>query len=125
MMVEVGVFLAVISLIVGMVYFFGGKLIERYYKASDSLELARNTRFKDSITSLKEVIDDHKRELRHIIHDLQELDKRLYKLQVQIEKVINEQSLLQTVVQRHAEKVDRRLTNLELGKVIIKETTEG
>jgi predicted nucleic acid-binding Zn-ribbon protein len=119
MMLDLGIVMGAFGLLAGGVYFVGGRLIDRYYRASDDLEHSRNTRFRDSLKSLKELLDEFKKDLRDVGRSFQDLDKRFYRLQVELEKITIEQQRISQSFETFVKASEKRFTTIEQGMVTI------
>jgi len=119
MMLDLTLVMSAFGLLAGLVYFVGGRLIDRYYKASDSLESSRVSRFQDSVNALKEMLDEFKKELRAVIRDFQDMDKRLYRLQVELEKITIEQQRMSHTFETFVKAIEKRFVTIEQGQVKI------
>ena len=106
-----------ITLVLGVVYFVGGKLIDRYQKTQDQLELQKEKNTQHALFRLEEMLKDYKERFGITDKRFSELEKLLE--QVRREVLATNQLHVELLhkVERHFHETERRLE--AFGKVIM------
>ena len=114
----IGVFSAIlglVSLCAGVIYFLGNKLLDRYYATHDKLERARQKNVDLAIESLKDVVNDHKKNLAEFQRELRILKQAIVNVEGRITSLSKDVSIVTDKVTHYIEETRRRLERLESG----------